>query len=131
MKGFVFDEAPVNYKPIVRGVVIHFSNVEGKQELLECYSELLQFPNYFGFNWDALYDMLCDLHWVKEEYIILVHDKLPVLTNEDWEDYMDVLYSVIESWEKPVNENVGAHHVIVIFPLQFEDFIKKVICKVS
>ena len=35
------------------------------------------FPSYFGKNWDALYDCLTDLRWLKEKNILIVHDDLP------------------------------------------------------
>jgi RNAse (barnase) inhibitor barstar len=39
------------------------------------YDELaaaLQFPDYFGQNWDAVNDCLCDLDWVVADAIVLV-----------------------------------------------------------
>ncbi|MFR9164902.1 MAG: barstar family protein [Dysgonomonas sp.] len=34
----------------------------------------MRFPNYFGFNWNALLDCLRDFDWIEEKYIILIHD---------------------------------------------------------
>lgn len=34
-----------------------------KNELLATIAETLSFPDYFGMNWDALYDCLTDMAW--------------------------------------------------------------------
>ena len=41
--------------------------VNSKRMLLVELSQKLQFPDYFGFNWDALYDLLCECYGIKEK----------------------------------------------------------------
>lgn len=36
-------------------------NCKTKDEMLRTFSEILQFPDYFGYNWDALSDILYEL----------------------------------------------------------------------
>ena len=43
------------------------SNIKNKIELLNELYHKLQFPEYFGFNWDALWDLLCDFSWIKQK----------------------------------------------------------------
>ncbi len=41
--------------------------INNKNELLDELKKKLMFPEYFGFNWDALSDCLKDFHWIKEK----------------------------------------------------------------
>jgi hypothetical protein len=50
--------------------VAHLSNVHNKEELLRQLFIKLRFPDYFGFNWDALYDCLRDFDWLEQENCI-------------------------------------------------------------
>lgn len=45
-------------------VTIDGSAIEGKAELLRALAAALDFPPYFGRNWDALADCLTDLAWL-------------------------------------------------------------------
>jgi len=42
-------------------VCINLAAVRGKRDLLEVLAAALHFPDWFGGNWDALEDSLCDL----------------------------------------------------------------------
>jgi hypothetical protein len=50
-----------------------FSHVRGKKGLLEQAAKTLQFPAWFGGNWDALNDSLTDLDWLgaKAGYVVV------------------------------------------------------------
>lgn len=53
-------------------VSIDLSDVRNKRELLHVLAKSLQFPNYFGANWDALADMLGDLSWLPAQGSLLL-----------------------------------------------------------
>ena len=44
--------------------------VDSKDGLFEELNSKLAFP-YFGFNWDALWDLYCDFHWIEQRYIYI------------------------------------------------------------
>ena len=76
----------------------------------ECYSELfkkLDFPDYFGYNLNALYDMLTDLSWLSFRNLTLMIEKSYLLlsseTNEDREVFLEILEDVAENWAVPIN----------------------------
>lgn len=43
-----------------------------KRQLLERIAAALAFPDWFGYNWDALADCLADLSWLKENGHVVV-----------------------------------------------------------
>ncbi len=49
-------------------------------------SAALQFPPYFGHNWDALADCLSDLRWLEGSHLILgIHDAASLLDHDSSE----------------------------------------------
>jgi len=61
-------------------------------------SKALQFPEWFGQNWDALEDCLGDLSWREAEghvLMVLDHDKI---SRDDLGVLLDVLASSAEHW---------------------------------
>jgi len=67
----------------------------GKAELLSAISEQLNFPEYFGGNFDALSECLADLSWLQYSKIVLLHEGVP-LSGEDSSIYLRVLAGAIE-----------------------------------
>jgi RNAse (barnase) inhibitor barstar len=51
----------------------------GKRELLERMARALSFPDWFGFNWDALRDCLTDLSWQPMEGYVIVLENADTL----------------------------------------------------
>jgi RNAse (barnase) inhibitor barstar len=81
-----------------------------KEQLLEALYELLCFPGYFGFNWDALNDCLNDLSWIRERRIVLEHAELPNIPEFELKIYLEILRDAVISWEAD-----GEHHFEVVF----------------
>jgi len=117
MKNLKFINNSQSYNPD-DAFIVHFSGINSKDELLKQYNEKLLFP-YFGFNWDALFDMLRDFHWIKEEKVVLVHDDLPKLTESDLKIYLEVLAYSVKDWKE------GEEHSLeVVFPKSVKDLMK-------
>jgi RNAse (barnase) inhibitor barstar len=51
---------------------IDFKNSLDKSSFLKTVSDALQFPSYFGMNWDALNDFLTDMSWKKATGYVIV-----------------------------------------------------------
>jgi len=65
-----------------RGWSVYRMDLEGctgKQELLERIARALSFPDWFGFNWDALRDCLTDLSWQSTEGYVIVLENADAL----------------------------------------------------
>jgi RNAse (barnase) inhibitor barstar len=66
----------------------------------EC-AQALEFPDYFGQNWDALEECLADLEWLPAKgYILLITDAEAVLPNneEEYETFLEILRDAGEAW---------------------------------
>lgn len=73
-------------------------NISISDEFLKSLYCLLWFPGYFGFNWDALYDCLRDLEWIPCRKLVLVHEALPGLPEEDLKVYLEILRDSALDW---------------------------------
>jgi hypothetical protein len=69
-----------------------------KAELLVRVARGLQFPDWFGGNWDALEDCLTDLSWLQAEGHVLLFDAAGGLTADDFGVFADVLSSCAQYW---------------------------------
>ena len=67
-----------------------------KEELLKNIAQALDFPDWFGHNWDALEDCLSDLSWREAPGYILMFEK--PRRDDDFGVLIDVLRSSAESW---------------------------------
>lgn len=80
--------------------------------LIDFIAREMSFPKGYGKNWNALFDCLCDLGWVRERLVVIDHASIPDIGEEDLSEYYDVLRKAQESWEC----DPGDHELIVKFP---------------
>jgi RNAse (barnase) inhibitor barstar len=65
------------------------------------FARALEFPDYFGHNWDALEECLADLEWLPAKgYILLITDAASVLSNDEteYETFLEILRDAGEAW---------------------------------
>ena len=82
----------------VRGSKLRLAKISHgeKQILLENIAKALDFPGWFGANWDALEDCLGDLSWSKAAgHVLLFSEAKP---GDDFGVLTDVLRSSAEFW---------------------------------
>ncbi|GIV05741.1 MAG: hypothetical protein KatS3mg016_1316 [Fimbriimonadales bacterium] len=94
-----------------------------KQSCLREFAKVLEFPPYFGHNWDALDECLADLaDWLPAKGYILVFlnsDQLLADSEEDFRTLIKVLQTAAEEWasrQPPV-----PFHTILHCPLGAKD----------
>lgn len=88
-------EAPA--KAGVDGLVagIDGAAVQSRDELLDAIAAALEFPDYFGRNWDALDECLRDLAWLPADgYVLIVRD-----AGDFWHDHPGLAGRLAESWQ--------------------------------
>jgi Barstar (barnase inhibitor) len=110
---FQFSDQPVETGFGDARVVRVPAGILRKRELLTVIARGLNFPKYFGWNWDAFEECLCDLSWIAPpRRIVLLHDGLPF--QPDWENrsiYLSILKAAIGG-----SEADPPHELIVVFP---------------
>jgi hypothetical protein len=89
-------QLPVQPGPRVK--VVRLSHrIRSKRELMGVLRKQLDFPGYFGHNWDALHDCLRDLSWLNAvDEVWLVHDGVPFSPDSPQQAvYRELLTSVV------------------------------------
>jgi len=98
------------------------AGLQTKAELLSYLARKLDFPYYFGRNWDALADCLHDLSWLEDVAIRLVHADVPLKEPEEQASYLGILRDAVASWE----EN-NPRRLSVLFPLACRPTVERLI----
>lgn len=79
--------------------------VNNKAGLLRELDEKLQFP-YFGYNWDALYDLYSDFWWIKQKNISIYHQCVKSMPLKDLYIYIKILIDTSLIWKKNPEHDV-------------------------
>ena len=77
---------------------IDLSGVAEKGALLERISAALQFPGWFGRNWDALEDCLADLSWSKARGHVLLFENARGVSPADRRTLTEILSAAAAHW---------------------------------
>ncbi len=79
---------------------VDLAGVRTKEALLAALAERLEFPEWFGANWDALNDVLAERAWEQSKGVVLTLERCGELAHADpevFETALEVLDSVAES----------------------------------
>lgn len=79
------------------------------QAVFQEWAAALQFPYYFGENWDAFDECLVDLDWLPGRcYVLVVTEVDMVLARDpsDFKTFVEVLKSAHEQWKIPNRANM-------------------------
>ncbi|MGH7233172.1 MAG: barstar family protein [Nitrospiraceae bacterium] len=84
--------------------VVHGRKCKTKKGLLSEFARVLDFPSYYGKNWDALDECLTDLEWLPAQgYLLVITDAEQVLRHhhEDYRDLIRILQWAGKEWATP------------------------------
>lgn len=121
MKKIEFLEYPTRYCNETE-YIAYLPKVKNENDLFRQLSDILVFPDYFGDNWNALFDCLRDFSWISKRGVVLVHSEIPVLYEEELMTYFEIIFSAVEDWT-----DTDDHYFKVIFPKEDEPKIMKFI----
>jgi RNAse (barnase) inhibitor barstar len=91
-----------------------------KRDLLRALANELKFPQYFGYNWDALEECLNDLSWLGDQSgIVVVHKYVPLANERQRSTYIDILRLAQANQRLPLR---------VVFPRSGQSQVEKSRC---
>ncbi len=76
-------------------------HIQSESALLDALAEAMDFPSYFGHNWDALLDLTRDFSWNKAKGYVLAlsnADSLLPLANNGFSVLLGVLEATVREW---------------------------------
>jgi RNAse (barnase) inhibitor barstar len=82
---------------------VDLSQTENKDQMLARIGQAMAFPEWFGYNWDALLDCLADLGWRPAEgyVVILEHcDGIHGRAETDFVQALQVFETVANEWRE-------------------------------
>jgi len=82
----------------LRSVRIGLAGAAGKGAVIERIAGALEFPQWFGGNWDALEDCLADLSWSSATGHVLLIEGAGELASDERGILIDILASAAASW---------------------------------
>jgi len=97
-------------------------NITNKRDLLSELSSKLKFPNYFGYNWDALDECLRDFVWIKEYEIKLIHEDLPSIDPKQLKINLSILHDSVSDWK-----DGEEHKLEIYFPIELKEKIEQLL----
>lgn len=91
------------YKPLLVTVrVLRGNKMKKTMELFDEIAAVLQFPYYFGENWNAFDECLNDLDWLEgEAYLLMITDVSTVLIEESPQEFLTfikILRQACQEW---------------------------------
>lgn len=99
--------------------IVQGKNCTTPTGVFEEFARALEFPDYFGHNWDALEECLADLGWLPAKgYVILITEAHFVIPGDD-EEYktlLEILNDAGEAWSKgqTADERRAPFHVFFV-----------------
>jgi hypothetical protein len=86
---------------VAGAVTVAGSRFTGKSAMLDALAKALHFPDWFGFNWDALEECLTDLSWLEGDVVLLIEDAdtPEARAPEDWDVLLDIVADAARHWK--------------------------------
>lgn len=72
-----------------------------KTEFLQAAAQALQFPDYFGYNWDAFEDCLTDFDQLSDKGHILLYtqpENFATANPKDWNTLLAIFRTAVQDW---------------------------------
>ena len=90
-------------------ISIDGKDCSNKKALFNTFSSKLQFPDYFGDNWDAFNDCFNDLEWLdSNQYVLFFKNFEETLTQDidELEIFLEIIEEAIKDWTLGVDYGI-------------------------
>lgn len=126
---FRFSELALEISPALVAEVP--AGIKSKAALLDELYRCLRFPDYFGFNWDALVDCIRDLSWLPPGPVVLVHRDLPLVGDVgSQKTYLSILRDTVEK-RGEVPGGMRFRDIVVVFPPDTQEQVARLLRSVD
>ena len=71
--------------------IIDFKNVKDRYDMFEIISTVMEFPDYFGNNWDAFWDCITDMANLEIKIDVLNFDVLKKVSEKDSAIFIELM----------------------------------------
>ncbi len=84
-----------------RVFVLDGNKISDKASFLREAAKAMDFPKYFGQNWDAFEDSLNDLEWAPAKgYVLLFPHADRFARSPDWKMALSIFHTAVQRWHK-------------------------------
>ncbi len=84
-----------------RVFVLDGNKISDKASFLSEAAKAMDFPKYFGKNWDAFEDSLNDLEWAPAKgYVILYPHADRLARSPDWSTVLSIFHVAVPRWQR-------------------------------
>lgn len=86
-----------------RCFVLDGDTIQDKPSFLQACAAAMNFPEYFGRNWDAFEECINDLAWAPAKGYVLLYDNVEHFARsapQEWETAYDILATAVNNWQK-------------------------------
>ena len=106
-------------------LVLDGEKLKNKEQLLRVLKEGLCFPDYFGFNWDALQDCITDLSWLQSivKVDVVIKNSSKLLNDEDdfsLKVFLEIMDYAVSFWNDEVKDSLPLPGMDISFRYSLE-----------
>ena len=106
-------------------LVLDGEKLKNKEQLLKALKEGLCFPDYFGFNWDALQDCITDLSWLQGiiKVNVVIKNSSKLLNDEEASSlqvFLDIMDYAVLFWNGDVEDSLPLPGMDISFRYSLE-----------
>jgi len=120
-----------------KSIILDAEKMTSLDGLYDEFAEQLNFPDYFGRNYNALSEMMADLSWLsRDSYIVVIKNANLLLSNEEaniLSGLLEILNTVAKEWSISIEQGEEwdrasvPFHVVFQTPPEFqESFAKRI-----
>lgn len=106
-------------------LVLDGEQLSNKEQLLMALKEGLCFPEYFGFNWDALQDCITDLSWLQgvSKINVAIKNESKLLRDESDSNrqlFLEIMDYAVSFWNGEKEDNLPFAVMNITFSYSIE-----------